>query len=52
MLQTYEEGALLTAGDAWLLETTVAKSWQGEGLDPAAIEARRADVTRRGRTQV
>ncbi|HEX5946688.1 MAG TPA: enoyl-CoA hydratase [Acidimicrobiales bacterium] len=52
ILQTYEEGALLTAGDAWQLETTVAKTWQGEGLDPAAIEARRAAVTERGRTQV
>lgn len=52
ILRTYEEGALLSAGDAWQLETTVAKAWQGEGLDPAAIEARRAAVTERGRTQV
>ncbi len=52
ILRTYDEGALLTAGDAWQLETTVAKAWQGEGLDPAAIEARRHDVTRRGRNQV
>jgi enoyl-CoA hydratase/carnithine racemase len=52
ILQTYDEGALLSAGDAWQLETTVATAWQGEGLDPAAIEARRAAVTRRGRTQV
>ena len=41
MLRTYDEGALLTAGDAWVLETTVAAEWQGAGLDPAAIEARR-----------
>lgn len=52
ILQTYEEGALLSVGDAWQLETTVARTWQGEGIDPAAIEARRAAVTQRGRTQV
>lgn len=52
ILRTYAEGALLSAGEAWQLETTVARGWQGEGLDPAAIEARRAAVTRRGRAQV
>src|SRR5918997_341142 len=52
ILRTYDEGALLSAGDAWQLETTVAAEWQGEGIDPAAIEARRDAVTRRGRTQV
>ena len=35
-----------------MLETTVAAEWQGEGLDPAAIEARRAAVTERGRAQI
>ncbi len=52
VLRTYDEGALLAAGEAWLLETTVAAEWQGAGLDPAAIEARRAAVTQRGRSQV
>src|ERR687894_179016 len=52
ILRTYDEGALLSAGDAWRLETTVARRWQGEGLDPAAVEARRDAVTRRGRSQV
>jgi enoyl-CoA hydratase len=52
ILRTYDEGALLTAGDAWLLETSVAAEWQGAGLDPAAIEARRAAVTERGRAQI
>jgi enoyl-CoA hydratase len=52
ILRTYADGALLSAGDAWQLETTVARGWQGEGLDPAAIEARRAAVTQRGRAQV
>jgi enoyl-CoA hydratase len=52
VLQTYAEGALVTAGEAWLVETGVAASWQGGGLDPAAIEARRAAVVDRGRTQL
>ena len=52
LLRTYDEGALLTAGDAWVLETTVAAEWQGAGLDPAAIEARRAAVTQRGHGQL
>jgi|SoiMethySBSTD1v2_1073268.scaffolds.fasta_scaffold05692_4 enoyl-CoA hydratase/carnithine racemase len=50
--RTYDDGALLSAGDAWMLETTVAAEWQGEGLDPATIEARRAAVTQRGRAQI
>lgn len=50
--QTYDDGALLSAGDAWMLETTVAAEWQGAGLDPATIEARRAAVTERGRSQI
>jgi enoyl-CoA hydratase len=52
ILQTYEEGALLSAADAWQIEASVARAWQGEGLDPAAIEARRTAVTARGRSQV
>src|SRR5829696_4393452 len=47
VLQTYAEGALVTAGEAG-----VAASWQGGGLDPATIEARRAAVVDRGRTQL
>ena len=50
--RTYDDGALLSAGDAWMLETTVAAAWQGEGLDPSTIEARRAAVTQRGRAQI
>jgi hypothetical protein len=52
MLRTYAEGSLMTAGDAWQLETDVARDWQGSGFDPAQIEARRAAVTQRGRSQV
>jgi enoyl-CoA hydratase len=52
MLRTYAEGSLMAAGDAWQLETDVARDWQGSGFDPAQIEARRAAVTQRGRSQV
>jgi enoyl-CoA hydratase len=52
ILRTYDEGALVNAADAWQVEASVARAWQGEGLDPAAIEARRTAVTARGRAQV
>jgi enoyl-CoA hydratase len=52
MLQTYDEGALLTGADAWHLEGEVSRAWQAQGLDPAAIEARRIAVVARGRSQL
>lgn len=52
MLRTYAEGSLLTAGDAWEVEARVAREWQGRGIDPAQVEARRAAVTTRGRSQI
>jgi enoyl-CoA hydratase len=52
VLATYAEGSLLTAGDAWQVEATVAEAWQGAGIDPAAIEDRRRAVTERGRAQI
>lgn len=52
MLATYAEGSLLSAGDAWEVESRVARSWQGGGIDPAEVEARRAAVTARGRSQM
>jgi hypothetical protein len=39
-------------GDAWHIEAEVARSWQGGGIDPAAIEARRLAIIERGRAQV
>ena len=39
-------------GDAWSSRPPWPPTWQGGGLDPAAIEARRAAVTQRGRAQV
>lgn len=52
ILQTYDEGALRDGAGAWALEAEVAGSWQGGGLDPAAIEERRRAVQARGRTQL
>jgi enoyl-CoA hydratase len=52
MLQTYDEGALRDGAGAWELESEAAARWQGEGLDPAALEASRQAVIARGRTQL
>jgi enoyl-CoA hydratase len=52
MLRTYDEGALRDGAGAWALEAEVAAAWQGQGLDPAAIEASRQAVVARGRQQL
>ncbi|MGH9274124.1 MAG: enoyl-CoA hydratase [Acidimicrobiales bacterium] len=52
MLRTYDDGALRDGAGAWELEAEVAAQWQGEGLDPAALEKRRQAVIARGRTQL
>jgi enoyl-CoA hydratase len=52
VLQTYAEGMLLPMGEAWKLEGEVSDAWQGGGIDAATVEARRAAVTARGRTQL
>lgn len=52
MLQTYDEGALRDGAGAWALEGEVAAEWQGRGLDPAELDARRQAVVARGRTQL
>ncbi|MBA3281633.1 MAG: enoyl-CoA hydratase [Acidimicrobiia bacterium] len=49
---TYAAGSLVSAGDAWLVESDAAAAWQGQGLDPAEIERRRQGVVDRGRTQM
>lgn len=49
---TYAAGSLVTTGEAWLVESDVAKEWQGKGLDPDEIERRRQGVTDRGRSQL
>lgn len=52
MLATYAEGALVTTGEAWEVEARIARAWQGEGIDPAEVEARRTAVIARGRSQM
>ena len=52
IFRTYEEGALLSGRDAWLLEGRVADDWQAGGRDPDDLERRRRAVTERGRSQV
>ncbi|MGH9227414.1 MAG: enoyl-CoA hydratase [Acidimicrobiales bacterium] len=52
VLDTYAEGARLSAGDAWRVEAAAAHDWRGSGIDPAEVEARRSAVTQRGRSQL
>lgn len=52
ILGTYADAAYAVAAPAWDAEATAARAWQGGGLDPAQIEARRALVTNRGRSQL
>lgn len=52
VLRTYAEAAYATDAEAWDIEAEAAAEWQGRGLDPAEIEARRAAVTTRGRSQL
>jgi enoyl-CoA hydratase len=50
--RTYDEGALVTRGQAWQLEGRVAEEWLSTGGASADdIEGRRAAVTARGRSQ-
>jgi enoyl-CoA hydratase len=52
MLRTYDDASLGTAEEAWAIEDRVSRAWEGEGFDPAAIEARRKAVVERGRAQI
>ena len=53
LLQTYRDGAELSADEAWRLEGEVARSWRPAGaVDPAEVERRRRAVVERGRSQV
>ena len=52
VLRTYDEGALVSREEAWALEAEVAGEWlRSGGARPEEIEARRATVAERGRTQ-
>jgi enoyl-CoA hydratase len=52
ILQTYQEGSLVTAAEAWKIETQASLAWRPGGIDPADIERRRQAVVARGRSQV
>lgn len=49
---TYDVGSLLSAGEAWAVESQTAAAWQGGGIDPVEIERRRSLVADRGRKQL
>lgn len=51
MLQTYDEGVLVSGAEAWAIEGRAAGEWQAGGRDGADLEARRKAVTERGRSQ-
>jgi enoyl-CoA hydratase len=51
ILATYDEGSLLTAGEALELEQRVSREWMAT-RGGADLEARRRAVTERGRTQL
>ncbi|HVN50975.1 MAG TPA: enoyl-CoA hydratase [Acidimicrobiales bacterium] len=50
ILATYAEGALTTASEAWDLEARVSRTW-ADSHDVAEVEARRAAIVERGRSQ-
>ena len=52
MLRLYDEVAGATVDDGWEIEAAASRAWEGTGFDPAEIEARRAGVVERGRSQV
>jgi enoyl-CoA hydratase len=52
MLRTYAEQSLVSGAEAFEIEATVSRRWQGDGFDPAEIERRRTQVTARGHAQV
>jgi enoyl-CoA hydratase len=52
LLASYRSTALMTGAEAWRHEAAVSRDWMRRTYDPAAIEARRAAIMDRGRTQV
>ncbi|MGH9137995.1 MAG: enoyl-CoA hydratase [Acidimicrobiales bacterium] len=50
--RTYDDGSLVTPGEAWAVEAESASDWIREGHGaPEQIEARRAEIEARGRKQ-
>ncbi len=53
ILSTYAEGSLLSAGDAWSLEVSVASEWLRHGHgEPDEVARRKQAIIDRGRTQI
>jgi len=52
MLRLYDAVAATTVHEGWTIEATASRAWEGAGFDPAEIEARRAGVVERGRSQL
>jgi enoyl-CoA hydratase len=51
MLETYRATTGTTIDDAWDVEASMARDWQGRSFDPTEVEKRRAAIIARGRTQ-
>jgi enoyl-CoA hydratase len=51
MLETYKATTGTTIDDAWGVEASMARDWQGRSFDPSEVERRRAAIIARGRTQ-
>jgi enoyl-CoA hydratase len=52
ILQTYAEVSLTTLDEGWTIEDRVSREWEGGGFDPEKVEARRAGIVARGRSQI
>lgn len=52
ILATYDEGALVSGDEAWVIEGRVSREWLRSGMaTPAQVEARRRSIMERGRAQ-
>jgi enoyl-CoA hydratase len=51
ILTTYNKGALVTAGQAALIEARAHRRWHTGGIDPTQVASRRDAVIERGRAQ-
>lgn len=52
MLRIYDDVAGTTVDAGWEIEAAASRAWEGAGFDPAEIEARRAGIVERGRSQL
>jgi enoyl-CoA hydratase len=52
LLATYDAVAATTVAEGWQVEARMAREWLGAGVDPASVEARRAAIIERGRSQL